>query len=194
MAWCSVSQFVGFVCHCCCVVTTVVLSPYHLSSPLSYFLPLLLFFPLLLFSFISSLLPFFSPPSLSSLSLLPLLPSSPSSPQSLFSRFPFLPIFSLLSSLSLFSPPHPLPPLLNSLPFSSLLSSLSHLSSHPLPLTPSQGSSCQRESYSRTLFNVFCSNCLCLHPTKHRISQNAGDTRYHRECSPDAYDAEFPRY
>ena len=190
MAWCSVSQFVGLVCHCCCVVTTVVLSPYHLSSPLSYFLPLLLFFPLL---------PFLSPPSLSSLSLLTLSPHSP-------------PILSLLSSIPLFSlpfPPHLLPPLLTlsflSSPSSPFLSSIlfpfppssphSLFSPpHPLPPTPSQGPSCQRESYSRTLFNVFCSNCLCLHPTKHRISQNAGDTRYHRECSPDAYDAEFPRY
>ena len=110
------SQFVGFVCHCCCVVTTVVLSPYHLSSPLSYFLPLLLFFPLLLFSFISSLLPFFSPPSLSSLSLLPLSPPSP-------------PILSLLSSIPLFSlpfPPHLLPPLLT----------LSFLSSPSSPSSP----------------------------------------------------------
>ena len=75
----------GLVCHscCCCVATTVVLLPYHHSSPFSHFpslSPPSLCFSFSLsfcFFFISSLLLFLSPPSLSLLSLLPLLPLLP---------------------------------------------------------------------------------------------------------------------
>ena len=128
MAWCCVLQLVGFIHHSCCVLTTVVISPFFSALP---------------------------------------------------SPFSFLPCLSpLLPSLLLL-----LPPFLSYLSFSSF---------PPLPLP--LGSSCQRESNSRTIFHVFCSNRLCLHPTKHCVSQNAGYTRYHWKCSPYAYDAEFPRY
>lgn len=63
----------------------------------------------------------------------------------------------------------------------------------PLPHTP-PGSNCQRESNCWTLLNVLCSDCLCLHPTEHRIRQNVGDSGHHRECSSNAHYAQFTRY